>query len=394
LIRAGCLLGAAAVLTKGPVGIVLPLLVALAGAAATGGLRRARPLADPVGAALAGALVLGWYLLAWMEGGRDFLERQILHENVRRFLGGGDARAAHAEPFYYYGRAILGGFLPWTTLLPLAAIRAWRCRAPQDRFLAAWIVAVLAFFSVAAGKRSAYLLPLFPPLAMLTGRALADAFASPPGRPRRWTAWGLAGIVALAALGSAAGWAEQAGRWIAPYLHARDLANARTVTAFLVERRWAAAATLAATAAALAVCAGGGTRGSAATIVGLCLVALAWAGGLTAFGTYPIARTLTLHPFAEQVRTILQDGDVLWMRGWVDYGFRYYVRHPLRPWSQRRESTGGREFVVGEVPEDDAAYRRRGLAVRITDLRAAPPIRHDLAEVRRPGPPSGTGPGA
>jgi len=390
-IRAGYLLGAAAVLTKGPVGLVLPLLVAIAGAAATGAARRARLLVDPAGIGLAAALVLGWYLLAWMHGGQDFLQRQILHENLQRFLGGADEDAAHAQPLYYYGIAILGGFFPWTLLMPLAVGRAWRRRTPQDRFLLAWIAVVLVFFSLAAGKRSAYLLPLFPALALLTGRTLADTFAARAGAARRWLAWGLAGVVGLAALGIAAGCEESAARWIVPHLRGRDLANARTVTVILGNDRWAVAATLGAIAAALGLCAGTVTRGRVAPIAASCVVALAWAGGLTAFGTYPIARQLTLRPFAEQVRMILADGDVLWMRGWVDYGFRYYVGHLLRPWPERRGPTGGREFVVGTTPEDDATYQRRGLVLRITDLRATAPLRHELAEVRDAEPPAHPG---
>ncbi len=392
-VRTGYVLAAAAVLTKGPVGLVLPVLLAIAGAAATGGARHARALADPAGVACAAALVLGWYLLAWTAGGTDFVERQILHENLQRFLGGDDEDAAHAEPFYYYGLAILGGFFPWTILIPLAAAGAWRHRTAPDRFLTAWIVTVLGFYSLAAGKRSAYLLPLFPPLAILAGRAVADVLASPPSAARRWIASGLAAVVALAALGVAAGWEEEAGRWIAPYLHPRDLVQLGAARATLAANRWALTATLGAMAAGLGVCGGMAAHGPARPAAALCVVALAWAGGFTAFGTYPFARASTLRPFAEQVRLLLEEDDVLWMRGWVDYGFRYYVGHPLRPWSGRRGSTtGGREFVVGAAPENDEVYRRRGLVLRIPDLRAIALIRHELAEVRDAEPPASTGP--
>jgi 4-amino-4-deoxy-L-arabinose transferase-like glycosyltransferase len=386
-IRTGYLLAGAAVLTKGPVGLVLPLLIAVAGAAVTGDTRRARALVDPMGVALATVPALGWYLLAWKAGGSDFLQRQILHENLQRFLGGDhDARA---EPFYYYGITILGGFFPWTLLMPLATAAAWRRRGPHDRLLTAWIVTVFTFFSLAAGKRSAYLLPLFPPLALLAARAVVDVFASPPAAVRRWLTWALASVAVLAALGIAGGGEDAAGRWIAAYLKGRDLAHVQVVTAIVHDRRWQVAIVFGIVAAGLALSAGTIARGPRLQTAALCFVALAWAGGLTAFGTYPIARALTLRPFAEQVRMILQEDDVLWARGWVDYGFRYYVGHPLRPWPERRGATGGREFLVGAPPKNDADYRRRGLVLRISDLRAATLFRHELAEVREAERPAG-----
>src|SRR5262249_62207714 len=78
----------------------------------------------------------------------------------------------------------LVGFLPWTPLLPLVLAPLFeRARRPGVALVGAWIASGFVFFSIAAAKRSVYLLPLHPALALLAGAASA---APPPrGRPRR-----------------------------------------------------------------------------------------------------------------------------------------------------------------------------------------------------------------
>jgi len=65
--------------------------------------------------------------------------------------------------------------LPWNLVLVWAAIRLVRGDRENSggRFLHAWWLVILVFFTVAYGKRGVYLLPLFPAIAVLAGRALA-----------------------------------------------------------------------------------------------------------------------------------------------------------------------------------------------------------------------------
>src|SRR5262249_9207424 len=126
---------------------------------------------------------LGWYGLAWRSGGVEFASRHLVQENVQRFVGWGTV--AHRHPALYYVPALAGAFLPWTVAAPWALRQAWDRGRGEDRFLLVWIVTIIAFFSLAAGKRSTYLLPVFPPLAILTGATLAAGSARAPGRAAR-----------------------------------------------------------------------------------------------------------------------------------------------------------------------------------------------------------------
>ena len=178
--RAGCYAAvAAAVLTKGPAGAVLPTLVILVFLARE---RRLDRLLAFWSWGLAGAVLLvdvGWYVLASYAGGAGFLARQIFHENVDRFVGrgvfgmhGGRSRLAMAEN-------LATDLLPWNLVLLWAAARWWRGEREDTvgRFLHTWWIVILIFFTAAYGKRGVYLLPLYPAIALLAGRALAAVVA-------------------------------------------------------------------------------------------------------------------------------------------------------------------------------------------------------------------------
>jgi len=75
--------------------------------------------------------------------------------------------------------------VPWNLVLVWAAV-AWARGARADlgeRFLHAWWIVVVAVFTAAYGKRDIYLLPLYPGIALLAGRALAAALARAPSGP-------------------------------------------------------------------------------------------------------------------------------------------------------------------------------------------------------------------
>ena len=71
------------------------------------------------------------------------------------------------------------GILPWVVGLFPALRSAWMRPAPEGfharRFLLAWCVVVFAFFSASSSKLVAYILPLFPALALLIGDYLRGA---------------------------------------------------------------------------------------------------------------------------------------------------------------------------------------------------------------------------
>jgi 4-amino-4-deoxy-L-arabinose transferase-like glycosyltransferase len=157
-----------ATLAKGPLGIVLPLLVLMAWSAAT---RQASPLFQLLRPAnlLALVLVAGpWYGAILLDQGWHFVDVFILNHNLARMTS---TIHNHPGPFWYYVPVLLVGLFPWSGLVVPAVVGAAPRRSRIDLFLLCWLLAPLAFFSSAGSKLPGYILPCLPPLALLCAQA-------------------------------------------------------------------------------------------------------------------------------------------------------------------------------------------------------------------------------
>jgi 4-amino-4-deoxy-L-arabinose transferase-like glycosyltransferase len=182
---------ACAVLAKGPAGAALPALVIIAFVARESWRDRASRPDGALGGVLAVirrfwswplvalvvAVDLGWYLLAFREGGTEFLRVQLLHENVDRVIGRGVFGMHGGRSRFAMLIELATDLVPWNLVLVWGVV-AWLRGHRADvgeRFLHAWWIVVVAVFTIAFGKRDVYLLPLYPAIALLAGRALAGA---------------------------------------------------------------------------------------------------------------------------------------------------------------------------------------------------------------------------
>jgi len=171
------LLGISA-LAKGPVGLVLPAMVISCFLA----LRKRWDFLSRIcfhrGTVIALMVGIFWYGAALLRGGEDFFDRQVMHENLARFFVYGEGGSGHQKPFYYYLPYLMLGGLPWSLFLPFAMVDWFKSRIfTRDHylFLALWAGVIFLFFSLSAGKRPAYLLPLYPPLSLLLAAWLGEA---------------------------------------------------------------------------------------------------------------------------------------------------------------------------------------------------------------------------
>lgn len=199
---------AMAVLSKGPVGLVLPAAVAAAWIVMERRWALIRELDLGRGAIIVAVLAGWWYVAASVIGGRAFIDKQLLAENIVRFFGARQFHEGHAHPFYYLELALMAGMLPWTPLFAIAAVRAVRMPRQTDsrlKYLLVWLVVVLAFYSFAHSKRGVYLLGLYPALAGIVAIYLEDAIHEPPGVLPRLLSRGYGAAFALAGVGALAG---------------------------------------------------------------------------------------------------------------------------------------------------------------------------------------------
>jgi 4-amino-4-deoxy-L-arabinose transferase-like glycosyltransferase len=157
-----------ATLAKGPIGVLLPVLVVGIYVAVTRRSDLARRALSPAGLALCALVAAPWYLLILRDQGRAFVDVFLLNHNVERFTS---TVHHHPGPVVYYLPVLLLGLFPWSGLALPAFARLAPRRKAADLFVLAWLLAPLVFFSAAGSKLPGYVLPCVPPLALLMGRA-------------------------------------------------------------------------------------------------------------------------------------------------------------------------------------------------------------------------------
>lgn len=223
----GYVLVALAVMTKGPVGAVLPLTIVVAFHILRGTFKQCLTVLQPlIGGLIVCLIALPWFVAEIIITKGAYFQEFIVRENFQRFTAVVDA---HKGPWYYHILAVFGGFFPWSVFLPQAAARAvepliaacpstepgnhlasssasnagavdnslvaWltklaeRLRPLGDRlrnlnsrqelmlFLLLWTISVVAFFSVSVSKLLPYTLPAFPAIAILVAMEIDSCLA-------------------------------------------------------------------------------------------------------------------------------------------------------------------------------------------------------------------------
>ena len=165
---------ALALLAKGPVAAVLAGFSVVLFGLTTRRWDLLRQLLRP-GAILSGlAVALPWYWLCYRANGWSFIQEFVINHNLARFFTN---RYQHPQPVWFYIPIVFAGLLPWIfQVLPPAWhwLRSVWLEPQNDRESAlfwAWAVFPLVFFSLSRSKLPGYVLPMFPPLALLAAKA-------------------------------------------------------------------------------------------------------------------------------------------------------------------------------------------------------------------------------
>ena len=176
-----------AVLAKSLVPVVLAAPIALR-------WRNFRDLLHPRVWAPFLAVAVPWYAVCYARNGWTFFEELFVKHQFGRFVSD---ELMHVQPFWFYLPNLLWEMLPWTLLLPLAAL-AMRKKDPRRVFLLLWIGWGFLFFSASVNKLPGYILPLLPAVAALVALGLEEVRSAVP-----WMA-GVALTLALYPVGAAA----------------------------------------------------------------------------------------------------------------------------------------------------------------------------------------------
>lgn len=180
-----------AVMTKGPLGIIFPLLPAVALLLRHRQWAELRRLLVHWGWIPFAAMTGGWLLAARWVGPPEFLQNMFGEQIVARAAG----KSIHALPYFFYVLVLPVVCLPWSVLFP-AAFRDSRKRGERmDELLLWWAACGFVVISLIKGKLFIYLLPILPPVMIMVGRALAGLWDSSAPMERRHVIAGCTGVI-------------------------------------------------------------------------------------------------------------------------------------------------------------------------------------------------------
>jgi 4-amino-4-deoxy-L-arabinose transferase-like glycosyltransferase len=109
------------------------------------------------------AVALPWHVLCYLRNGQAFWVEYFWRQQFSRFF---TTERLHTQPWWFYLPVLLAGLFPWTPLTVLWARRSTYVDI-RMRYLGAWLLYGIAFFSASQNKLAGYLLPLMPGLAVL-----------------------------------------------------------------------------------------------------------------------------------------------------------------------------------------------------------------------------------
>jgi 4-amino-4-deoxy-L-arabinose transferase-like glycosyltransferase len=334
---AGLVLGCA-VLTKGPLAVLLCAL----GIAVYLLLTRRNPLRLAVRPwpwltlIVAAAVASAWYVPAFVSTHGAIAGVQLMQENLGHFVParlGGTGEAS--RPFYYLLVRFIGTSLPLSLYVPalIVSLIPLRKVSHPQLYQLGLLIAVLGFFSIASAKRDDYILPAFPPFAIVLAAMLAaDAGQIPVTAARFRDLAGLAAGVAMLAM--AAGglilcWQGVLVDRLSAHMQSSDAAYLGLFAAGL--GHWRQLVLLLATAAASVASLIAWRRDRPATVAAT--VALAGMAGVSLWiGIIrpELAARRSFKTFAIRMRTAIGDAPI-YTPGGPDYEISYYYGAPIRP---------------------------------------------------------------
>ncbi len=181
---------ALAVLTKGPIAVMLPGLAFILYFILTKDWKSFTKIPFLGMAAVFIAVAAPWYIAMYKVHGSAFIDAFFGFQNVTRFM---QAEHKIGSQVYYNIPILLGGFFPWSVFLPFGLWHAWKkarhSAAHEERrgyiFALIWFFSIFLFFTASSTKLPTYIFPCFLAAAFLAAAGIDDFLGPKPSEQVR-----------------------------------------------------------------------------------------------------------------------------------------------------------------------------------------------------------------
>lgn len=169
---------ALAVLTKGPVGLLLPGLVILIFIGLQRKWNELKEISIPIGILLFAGIALPWYGAMYVVHGADFLKTFF---GVHNYLRATVSEHPKDNVIFYYFIVFFLTMLPWSAVAAKAILRGYKDlrskTSPLVLFCLIWSSTYFLFYSLMATKYITYIFPILFPISIVTGLYLTQVLS-------------------------------------------------------------------------------------------------------------------------------------------------------------------------------------------------------------------------
>lgn len=166
---------ALAVLTKGLIGLLFPLMIIGSWLLLLNQWYRLKKIPLLTSFVIFFLIAAPWHLIV----GHRHPEFYFFYFVEQHFMRYTTKNIGHYQPVWFFIPYFLIGFFPWSVFLPqtLKKIFAEKKISPYftiNMFFLLWAILIFLFFSFSESKLIPYILPIFPPIAILTAHYLRE----------------------------------------------------------------------------------------------------------------------------------------------------------------------------------------------------------------------------
>lgn len=172
---------ALAVMTKGLVGIIFPGLIILIWVIVFKKWRDIKTYRIISGLFIFLLITAPWHILVQFKN-PEFFHFYFTEQHFLRYL---TDYASRSQRWWFLPAFLLGGLYPWTVFLPQTIVYQSRSQNHEQPtiFLLIWALVIYIFYTFSNSQLIHYLLPVFPPIAILLGNYLATYWQGNQHRP-------------------------------------------------------------------------------------------------------------------------------------------------------------------------------------------------------------------